>query len=640
MPISAAKLMVEIGVENSKLEKGLRDAESRITDFSDSGQQHFQGLADEVTRSGENLGNATRSVDDWIGALKNATPENARLASAAASVTKKYQDGKISTDEARKSLEKLRREMKENEQASMSMGEKMGAAFKEVGPALAGFAAGVFVLKQAGEKMYEFGRQGAELEYTASMFDRLTGSINESSDIMMVKLRQATGYTLSDMNAMASATDFLSLGLAKNGDQAIRLSRVSGQLGMDMNQLVLTLTNQTKARFDQLHVSVAGFDERLQKLKDSGMDVNDAFTEAFLQQAEMQIENVGSILDEDISSFMKFEAALSNLADRTKREWSPVFAELADDIATILNASLVASDGITLLNEDLITGKISYEQYKEAVDALIEPMGVFIDENGEFATVAAQSVGAMNELRESTQYLTSELANAAGADWGLQQAAEAAETSLKNQQETTDELKDATNNANEAMKKYSEQLLFTIASKALGDNEDAILALAQKMGLVDEATVKATEKVKEYQEMLANGKIDIDVYNALVAGLADAIEGLPENVNIDFWLTTHGTIPNTSGLGSGQIITSGTGKQYEREALGGAVYPGHEYWVGERGPEPFIPFTAGRIVPNNQSGGRQVVFESGSIMVTAPNKNTDIPFLVDTLIDEIQRRLI
>jgi len=640
MPISAAKLMVEIGVENSKLEKGLRDAESRITDFSDSGQQHFQGLADEVTRSGENLGNATRSVDDWIGALKNATPENARLASAAASVTKKYQDGKISTDEARKSLEKLRREMKENEQASMSMGEKMGAAFKEVGPALAGFAAGVFVLKQAGEKMYEFGRQGAELEYTASMFDRLTGSINESSDIMMVKLRQATGYTLSDMNAMASATDFLSLGLAKNGDQAIRLSRVSGQLGMDMNQLVLTLTNQTKARFDQLHVSVAGFDERLQKLKDSGMDVNDAFTEAFLQQAEMQIENVGSILDEDISGFMKFEAALSNLADRTKREWSPVFAELADDIATILNASLVASDGITLLNEDLITGKISYEQYKEAVDALIEPMGVFIDENGEFATGAAQSVGAMNELRESTQYLTSELANAAGADWGLQQAAEAAETSLKNQQETTDELKDATNNANEAMKKYSEQLLFTIASKALGDNEDAILALAQKMGLVDEATVKATEKVKEYQEMLANGKIDIDVYNALVAGLADAIEGLPENVNIDFWLTTHGTIPNTSGLGSGQIITSGTGKQYEREALGGAVYPGHEYWVGERGPEPFIPFTAGRIVPNNQSGGRQVVFESGSIMVTAPNKNTDIPFLVDTLIDEIQRRLI
>ena len=640
MPISAAKLMVEIGVENSKLEKGLRDAESRITDFSDSGQQHFQGLADEVTRSGENLGNATRSVDDWIGALKNATPENARLASAAASVTKKYQDGKISTDEARKSLEKLRREMKENEQASMSMGEKMGAAFKEVGPALAGFAAGVFVLKQAGEKMYEFGRQGAELEYTASMFDRLTGSINESSDIMMVKLRQATGYTLSDMNAMASATDFLSLGLAKNGDQAIRLSRVSGQLGMDMNQLVLTLTNQTKARFDQLHVSVAGFDERLQKLKDSGMDVNDAFTEAFLQQAEMQIENVGSILDEDISGFMKFEAALSNLADRTKREWSPVFAELADDIATILNASLVASDGITLLNEDLITGKISYEQYKEAVEALIEPMGVFIDENGEFATGAAQSVGAMNELRESTQYLTSELANAAGADWGLQQAAEAAETSLKNQQETTDELKDATNNANEAMKKYSEQLLFTIASKALGDNEDAILALAQKMGLVDEATVKATEKVKEYQEMLANGKIDIDVYNALVAGLADAIEGLPENVNIDFWLTTHGTIPNTSGLGSGQIITSGTGKQYEREALGGAVYPGHEYWVGERGPEPFIPFTAGRIVPNNQSGGRQVVIEAGSIMVTAPNKNTDIPFLVDTLIDEIQRRLI
>ena len=351
MGIPIAKLQAEISADNTKLQKALTESESKINDFSKSGQQHFSGLADELTRNGENLGNLAGGMDGWIDSLKHATPENARLAAAAGKVTREYQEGKISTDQARNSLEKLRREMKESERASMSMGEKMGATFKEIGPAVAGFAASVFVLKEAGEKIYEFGRSGAELNYTASMFDRLTGSINESSDIMMVKLRQATGYTLSDMDSMASATDFLSLGLAKTGDQAVRLSRVSGQLGMDMNQLVLTLTNQTKARFDQLHVSVAGFDERLQRLKDTGMDVNDAFTEAFLQQAEMQIENVGSVLDEDISGFMKFEAALSNLADRTKREWSPVFAKLADDVATILNASLIASDGITLLND-------------------------------------------------------------------------------------------------------------------------------------------------------------------------------------------------------------------------------------------------------------------------------------------------
>jgi hypothetical protein len=639
MPISAAKLMVEIGVEDSKLSKGLRDAESKITDFSASGQQYFGGLADEITRSGENLGNVTKSVDDWIGSLKNATPENARLASAAAKVTKEYQEGKISTDQARKSLEKLRGEMKENERASMSLGEKMGAAFKEVGPALAGYAASIFVLKKAGEEIYKFSRQGAELEYTASMFDRLTGSINESSNIMMVKLRQATGYTLSDMNAMASATDFLSLGLAKNGDQAIRLSRVSGQLGMDMNQLVLTLTNQTKARFDQLHVSVAGFDERLQNLKGTGMDVNDAFTEAFLQQAEMQIENVGSILDEDISGFMKFEAALSNLADRTKREWSPIFAKLADDVATVLNASLMASDGITLLNDDLITGKISYEEYKESIDALIEPMGVFIDQNGEFVTVAPQSVGAMNDLRNSTIYYTEDALKAAQATRKWDDHEKRLADQFYNTKKPLDELTDATNNANEAMKKYSDQLLFAIASEAFGDNEAAILALAQKMGLVDETTVRATKKVNEYQDMLANGEISHTVYIGLVDGLARAIEALPENVSIDFWLKTHGTVPNTYGLGSGQIITSETGKQYKTEALGGAVYPNQVYWVGERGPEPFIPSTAGQIIPNNKAGG-SVVIEAGAIQINGVSKNTDIPFLVDTLVDEIQRRLI
>jgi hypothetical protein len=82
------------------------------------------------------------------------------------------------------------------------------------------------------------------------------------------------------------------------------------------------------------------------------------------------------------------------------------------------------------------------------------------------------------------------------------------------------------------------------------------------------------------------------------------------------------------------------GLKYKEEALGGSVYPGLPYLVGERGMEMFVPQTAGKIVPANQIGTRSVVFETGSIQVTAPNKNMDIPFLVDTLIDEIQRRLI
>jgi len=117
---------------------------------------------------------------------------------------------------------------------------------------------------------------------------------------------------------------------------------------------------------------------------------------------------------------------------------------------------------------------------------------------------------------------------------------------------------------------------------------------------------------------------------------------LPEEIRIQIgfdveqlpsWITNAVQNSTTAQLGTSNQPTKNT------EALGGPVYPGLAYWVGERGPEPLIPFTAGRIVPNNKvSGG--VVIEAGAIQINGVSKNTDIPFLVDTLMDEIQRRLI
>jgi len=80
---------------------------------------------------------------------------------------------------------------------------------------------------------------------------------------------------------------------------------------------------------------------------------------------------------------------------------------------------------------------------------------------------------------------------------------------------------DATNNAADAMKKYNEQLLFTIASEELTQEEAYNLMIT--MGLADNATVTATEKQKQFKEMLDWGKISIETYNALIAGLRDRI---------------------------------------------------------------------------------------------------------------------
>ena len=157
--------------------------------------------------------------------------------------------------------------------------------------------------------------QGAELENAERRFDKLADSIGTTADSLENQLRVATRGTRSDMELMASAADLMGLGLAKNQDELVRLTRVSGALNMNMNQLVLTLTNQTTARFDQLGVSVDGFKEKVADLEAQGYDTNAAFKEAFLQQAEAQIEKVGDTADTTAGAMKRLTARARNFVD-------------------------------------------------------------------------------------------------------------------------------------------------------------------------------------------------------------------------------------------------------------------------------------------------------------------------------------
>jgi hypothetical protein len=189
---------------------------------------------------------------------------------------------------------------------------------------------------QVMKKAWEFAREGAELDYATIKFDRLAMSIDTTSDAMLKKLKAATLGTRSDMELMATAADFVGLGLAKTEDQVVRLSTVSAALGMDMNQLVLTLANQTTMRFDQLGVSIDGFDEKVKKLEESGLSASEAFTEAFLQQAEEQVDKVGNAADTTVGSFQRLEAAVENWTDAMKTATAQATAGFADEVATEL----------------------------------------------------------------------------------------------------------------------------------------------------------------------------------------------------------------------------------------------------------------------------------------------------------------
>lgn len=171
----------------------------------------------------------------------------------------------------------------------------------------------------AGKAVFDFTKEGANLEYVEAKFDNLTESIGTTSDALLQDLKGATRGLVSDADLVTSATDFMSLGLADTHDEVVRLTSVAGALGMNMNQLVLALTNQSTMRFDQLGLSVVGFEEKVRTLEEAGYDVQDAFTEAFLQQAEEQIERVGERADTTAGAFDRLSAAWSNWINNVKQ---------------------------------------------------------------------------------------------------------------------------------------------------------------------------------------------------------------------------------------------------------------------------------------------------------------------------------
>jgi hypothetical protein len=233
-------------------------------------------------------------------------------------------------DKARKEAEKFNDELERTEKQT----DRQNDALKK---GVIAFDSLTNIARQAADalkQVYSFAREGAELLFLESRFENLAISIGSTADALLDELNVATKGTLSDMEAMALTTDLVGLGLANDATEAVRLAKVMSGLNMNTNQLTLTLTNMTTMRFDALGVRVDGFKERLADLKDQGLDTDDAFKEAFLQQAEEQLLLVGDAAESSLGTFKRLEASFANVTDQAKKQMVPAFEEVADALAT------------------------------------------------------------------------------------------------------------------------------------------------------------------------------------------------------------------------------------------------------------------------------------------------------------------
>ena len=208
-----------------------------------------------------------------------------------------------------------------------------------------GAAAGVmFGATRAVGALYGGLREGAVLQTTAERFEKLSAQINSTGDALLGKLREAMKGMISDAELMASASGIVSLRLADNEEQVVRLATVVGTLGWDMQQVILTFANLSTMRLDALGLSVDEVKAKQKELMEQGMSTAAAFKEAVIQAGEARLD-VGGVSESE-QAFKQAEAAVTNFKNAVLESTVALLAQNGafEDMAATASSIQLATD--------------------------------------------------------------------------------------------------------------------------------------------------------------------------------------------------------------------------------------------------------------------------------------------------------
>jgi hypothetical protein len=171
---------------------------------------------------------------------------------------------------------------------------------------------------------------------------------------------------------------------------------------------------------------------------------------------------------------------------------------------------------------------------------------------------------------------------------------------------------------------FAEQL----GGKVPGEIGDALTEQRQRIASGLEAGIRAAAEGNAIDFFVNN--LRNAVYSALSDALANAMPmgGKKGGFFNQFVSTLFGVASGKpGGTGGGKLPMGG------KRAGGGGVSPNYAYTVGERGPETFVPHTAGMIVPGQTGGRRSVMIVNNAFTLRAEGA-----VMTDDLLAEMDRK--
>ena len=446
----------------------------------------------------------------------------------------------------------------------------------------------------------------AELETQRKSLEQLTGSIEDTNKIIaeLQEFGAVTPFTSAELIEQTKRLKAFGFETSELVDTTKRLSDVAGATGADLTAIATAFGQiRAKGKLQQ--------EENLQLLE-KGVDIT------------TELKRITGLQGDEFESAMrkgKIGADLVNQALINLTSEGAIFAGGATAQADTLNGKLsTLQDTIDTLARTI--GEDLGDEIKSVIDLaisgvkeinkLVERIGV-ANKVGRInlANIAMEARGeAREQVKEETgQRFILPFTDAAKRERELVEEIKARKIEealttkeLTKQEEKQDKIKESVTAAKNEAAIINEQT--TLLNESLGQTDTAVKTIKDNSNLISDGVKKAKTETDGLKTQFAEigETIGSQITDALV-GAINGTKSLGEaarNVlnNLANSILKSGINSLLGGVFGGTKIGGFLGF-----ANGGRPPVGRPSIVGERGPELFVPSSAGTIIPNNQLGG-------------------------------------
>lgn len=280
--------------------------------------------------------------------------------------------------EAVATIDNVNKKLTETEKAADGAGKstktlsQQWGAFKDVAMNLVG-AAG---LVAAGfNQVYAAGRAAQSAEIT---FNQVSGGV-DNANASLARMRDITGGVIDDMTLMKGANSLLVTGIAQTNEQAEELvnlgARLSSVMGVDAAEGIANLNsallNNSFMRLDTLGISAARVRERVNELKESGLDMSAAFSQAVLEIGGQTLEDLGMAADVANTAVARLSTRVTNLG-QDMAEWAAGGMEQAatslEQLLALMDVAGGGTGGSAVLEAEQAAASAAAAEYQKLLD--------------------------------------------------------------------------------------------------------------------------------------------------------------------------------------------------------------------------------------------------------------------------------